>query len=141
MKMTKISTDFLASNFESLVTFVYSVILICVLYDSIKNWFLKFKIHVFEKVKLEACLEEFMGIFIPLVVPLSYFLTNLTATGALNQLNNGLFIIFLGIGSIFPFIYVTLIIQRITLKQRLAMIKNEIHQNLLTSQKLIDPPA
>jgi hypothetical protein len=64
-----------------------------------------------------------MAIFIPLVVPLSYFLMNLTATNTLNRVNNGLFIAFLGIGAIFPFIYITLIVQRVTLKQRLAMIK------------------
>ena len=99
------------------------MVLICVLYDAIKNWFAKFKVHVFEKVKLEACLEEFMGIFIPLVVPLSYFLNNLTATNTLNYINNGLFILFLGIGAIFPFIYIILIVKRVTLKQRLDMIK------------------
>mgnify|MGYP000844692294 FL=1 len=52
MEFTQISTDFVAANFESIVMFLYSLVLICVLYDAIKNWFKKFKIHIFEKVKL-----------------------------------------------------------------------------------------
>lgn len=58
--------------------YLYSLLMICVLYNGIKNWFKKFKIHLLENVKLEACLEEFVGMFIPLLVPLNLFIEDLS---------------------------------------------------------------
>jgi hypothetical protein len=100
--------------------------MICVLYNGIKNWFKKFKIHLLENVKLEACLEEFVGMFIPLLVPLNLFIEDLSFGLFDEKINNALFMLFLGIGIFFPFFYCVLTLKRVTLKKRIFQIKNSL---------------
>lgn len=100
-----VSTDFLAMNAESLILFLYSLLLTATVYKFVNYLLAKVNISIFEQNTAISNIEEFIGCFTTSLLPFYYVISRPILRNPLDKLNSACYYLFFGVALIVPFCF------------------------------------
>ena len=92
-------------NFEQIILFLYSVILITTLYKTINYLLAKINISIFEQNTAISILEEFIGSFTITLLPFYYVLSRPYYRTRWEKINSGAHLLFAGLAILVPTLF------------------------------------